>query len=73
LLCCSQSCVASIILPPHATGVLQVPASAFVTALLHFGGDRRPLMRDVHWCVAVNPPILAVLHAALGREGDEPD
>jgi hypothetical protein len=73
LLCCSRSRAAGIFLPLHAGGVLWAPASAFVATLLRLGGDLCPPLRDVHRRAAINPPLLAIPRAVLGREGDEPD
>jgi hypothetical protein len=44
LLCHHWSRAAGILLPPHTVGVLRDPAPAPVIALLHFGGDLRPLL-----------------------------
>jgi energy-converting hydrogenase Eha subunit B len=44
LLCYSQPHAAGILLPSHTIVVLRAPASALVTALLHFVGDLCPLL-----------------------------
>jgi hypothetical protein len=73
LLCYSWSHAADILLSPHGAGVLRDPASAPVVTLLHFGGNHRPLLRDVRRRAAIDPPLPVVPRTALGREGDEPD